>query len=362
MAKFNSWSNRGRFDGLSGVATMCFAVLLSVTSITVVAQTAFEFEDPLEEMRIQIESGQPAPAIAPAGISEPLETPKYTPTADAKGPITVFAERLGLPTAGVVGLGALGLFGLLLGVMWLINRRKSVRSSKRKNSEIYAVSKGSRGRRTLESGAKVTRNRKELLDTTEQSEAGTELTSAQKAALILSDEEPDFDEYMLEEEIEAGADVNTAYAGAFGAAAAAAAGTAAFTSSEADADDPDTWKRPNLERLKASIKDDWSAKEETVDPETAKLRSEAAVFADLFGEDTPPAAVQSKAKSPVLDMLDTYEDEDNKGGTLPFTSLQSAVAKAADTAPIKQVDRGDQPSREDALRRIRALRDSVKAS
>jgi len=358
-----NWSNRSRFDGLSSIVMICFTVFLSVASISVVAQTAFEFEDPLEEMRQKIERGDPSQVTSPASVATPPETntasSQYTPSADVKGPITVFAERLGLPTAGVVGLGALGLFGALLGLMWLIARRKAVRHSKRKNSEIYAVSPGARGRRTLESGAYATRNRKAVLDTSEQPEGPAKLTSAQKAALILSDEEANFDEFMLEEEAQSRGAAKAAVAAAatgVGATAMAAA------NDETHPDDPDTWKRPNLERLKASIRDDWDGKEEPVDPETQKLRSEAKVFADLFGDDTPPEAPEPKQKSPVLDMLNTYEDE---GEAMPLSSLQSVVAKTAPTAaPVAEeaTRTTDESGRSDALRRIKALRESVKAS
>ena len=374
MAKFNSWSNQRRLDGMSGVTVMCAAIALSFVSISVVAQTAFEFEDPLEEVRTQIESDGSSTSAIPAGSSGQTDNwdakAKFSPTAKAKGPVTVFAEKLGLPTAGVVGLGVLGLLGLLLGLVWLFMRRKSARSSKHKNSDLYAVSDGARGRRVLESGAKVTRNRKEFLDTTERATTKTHSTAAARAARILDNEEDDYldseledqNEYVLDDEIVSGTGVKTAVAGTVGAAAAAL-GVAKANATEAVADDPETWKRPNLERLKASIRDDWNEKEETpVDPETAKLQSEAEVFADLFGDDVPPSAMNTEgSKSSVLDMIDKYEDEEEEGA-LPVSSLQAAVEKSANIEPAATEVRGDLPSRDDALRRIRALRESVKAS
>ncbi len=351
MAKFNSWSNQRRLDGMRGFAMTCAAFVLCIFSFSAVAQTAFEFEDPLEEMRIKVEKEGPKSLTAPAEASDPSGNwqarAKFTPTTKAKGPITIFAEQLGLSTAGVVGLGVLGLAGLLLGFIWLFTRRSSARSSKRKNSDLYAVADGARGRRMLESGAKVTRNRKEFLDTTEDSKTAVQSSIVSRAARLVENEEGDDNEYILDDEIVSRADTRVAETKV----------------TQSLPDDPDTWKRPNLERLKASIRDDWSKKEEPpVNPEAAKLRSEAEVFADLFGDDVPPSAVKTDGpKSSILEIIDNYEDGDDKG-TSPITSLQHAAEKSANIEPATNVVRDALPNRDDALRRIRALRESVKAS
>jgi len=357
MAKRNSWSNQGRFEGLNGLTSMVLALILSVSSITVAAQTVFEFEDPLEQTRAKIESGTPTVDVAPAAAAE-AETARAAarigPTEDVKGPITVFAERLGLPTVGLVGLGVLALLALVLGLMWLLGRRNSARMSQRADRELYAVSDGARGRRTLESGAKVTRNRKKFLDTTEEDEITARPSAAAKAAQIISGGETsqhaddDDDAYMLA--YDAGSE------------------TSARPAAPADPDNPDTWQRPNLDRLKDSIRKDWKeGKEEQADPEADELRKEAEVFADLFGEEeTPPAAAPVKlqaaaaAKSPALDMLDTYEQQQDP---MSVSALQAAVEKTADVQPsARNTASSAKPDRADALRRIKALRESVKAS
>jgi hypothetical protein len=372
MAKRKSDSNQGQFERVNGRTSVVVALMLSITSTSVAAQSDFEFIDPLEEMRTKIESNSnvaaPIPKSPPPAPPEPstLKT-DAGPTVDVKGPVTVFAERLGLPTAGLVGLGVLALLALVLGLMWLIGRRKSSKLSQRNDRELYAISDGARGRRTLESGAQVTRNRKKFLDTTEEAELNARPSAASKAAQIISGNEAADDGY--------GDD----YVNAFEPEQQQSeAGKTAM-----QADDPNTWRRPNLDRLKDSIRKDWAHKDdEEKDPEVEELRGEAKVFADLFGDDEAPssattataataataavattaaAATASAAQSPALDMLDTVGDEQEP---MSVSTLQTAVEKSAGGLQNKaeRVARDNAPDRADALRRIKALRESVRAS
>lgn len=359
MVKRNDWSNQTRFSGLAGMLSMGFAVLLSVASVGVVAQTAFEFEDPLDEMRAKIERTTPADANGSGAATQ--NTDGWAATAEPgqraqKDQSARLADRFGLPTAGLIGLGILGLLAALLGAMWFIGRRQAARTIKRKDRALYAVASGSRARRTLDSGARVTRNRKQSLDTTENSDAA-EPSAAAAAARILSHDD-EVDESQL--------------AAAYAAAPDSAADTEARqqpVDRPVDRKDPTTWKRPNLDRLKESIRGDWkgdadapSAEAEQA-AEQSPLRDDAKAFADLFGDDTSPDKTTRTAKSPVMDMLDTFEEDRD---SIPVNALRDAVEKTTATRPTAppatRPARPPQPSRSDAIRRIRALRDSVKAS
>lgn len=365
--KRNSWSNQVRFEGTGSLICMCLAMFLSVSTVTVAAQTVFEFEDPLADARAKIEraaSGEeatPAPAVAEAVSSEPDASANER--VEIKGPATVIAERLGLPTAGLFGLLALGILALLLGLMWLMGRRKAGATATRKDRELYAVADGTRARRTLESGAKVSRNRNAALDTSETkaeiaSTAAAAPTAAAQAARILSDEPADdepADTVVTEE--------------TYGAAPKAEA--ARVAAEPTNPNDPATWQRPNLDRLKESIRDDWkTAKTEEPepepDPEKDALRAEAENFASLFGDDADMSKPEASKPSPVLDMLDnTYQADQD---TMSIAGLRAAVEKSAgikeqtDSAERTGASRRSAaPNRNDALRRIKALRESVKA-
>ena len=365
MAKRNGWSNQGRFDGKSGLISMGLAVFLSVSSVAVGAQTVFEFEDPLAQTREKIERANTDGTATPSPVfksDQVSSTANLGPTTDVKGPITVFAERLGLTTAGLIGLCFLALLALGLGLMWLLGRREAKRVSQRTDRELYALSDGARGRRMLESGAKVTRNRKKFLDTTEEGELTSKPSAARKAAKILSTQPEEELELGQEDQI----DDDDAYMLAYEAAPDRS--SPAKPAAAADPGDPDTWKRPNLDRLKASIKDDWTSKDEKpLDPEAEELRKEAEVFADLFSDEKPAAPAgavmaaepATASKSPAMDMLDNGSEKDEP---LPVASLHSAVEQMADVQARKNTGRSDKPDRSDALRRIRALRESVKAS
>jgi len=358
--KRNSWSNQVRFEGTGSLICMCLALFLSVSTVTVAAQTVFEFEDPLADARAKIEraaSGEeatPAPAVGEAVSSEPDASANER--AEIKGPATVIAERLGLPTAGLFGLLALGILALLLGLMWLMGRRKAGATATRKDRELYAVADGTRARRTLESGAKVSRNRTAALDTSETkaeiaSTAAAAPTAAAQAARILSDEPSDT---VVTEET-------------YGAAPKAEA--ARVAAEPTNPNDPATWQRPNLDRLKKSIRDDWKSsktEEAEPEPEQSALRAEAENFASLFGDEADTAKPAGSKPSPVLDMLDTYEDDRD---TMSVADLRAAVEKSTsasvDTGTVirsESLPRPTEPSRNDALRRIKALRESVKAS
>lgn len=332
---------------------MCLAVFLSVASVTVAAQTTFDFEDPLDEIRAKIERTSPDGVTGSAAdldgdtATNRTDQTNAANVADASDPIASFAKRLGLPTAGLVGLGVLGLLALLLGLMWLINRRKAAKTISRKDRELYAVANGSRARRTLESGAKVSRNRKHSLDTDEAVAVAAAPSAASAAARILSDEPASAELEFVDEP----------------APAETVAANPVTSDPAVNPDDPDTWKRPNLDRLKASIRDDWAgSKPAPAEPEPAPMQSEAEAFADLFGADDTATHVAETQKSPVLDMLDTFETASEPK---TVAELRAAAAESTEenllSGETRAAARPALPSRSDAVRRIRALRESVKA-
>ncbi len=386
MAQRNGFSSRRNNDVKSGLMSAGLALAVAFTALPAGAQSDFEFEDPLAQMRAKIERAAPDTATVPTTGTVPKPRPERVRTtasadaaaarADAAARVDAIANSSGQTVLSSILLAIFGLLALAaigLGVIWMLGRRKlSYGANNTKDRELYAVADGTRGRRSLQSGAIVTRNRQEHLDTSEEDDGYDDRGVAHRAAEMISDDEADFDyddnrrddAYTLEDE----ARPQTTYA------------AAAAEVSRTNPDNPTTWKRPNLDRLKQSIRSDWKKKDEGIqdeahqempeDPETEEMRSEAKVFADLFGEEPAPASKMTSAaqtadaqtaagQTPVLDMIDTYGD-DEQG--MPVAALQSAVAKAATVEPDKAAARESTADRAQALRRIKALRESLKAS
>lgn len=355
MVKRNGLKNKSLFAGSRHWIAACLAVMMAGASVSVAAQTAFEFEDPLDDVRAQIEqrTGNTAEGsdATPSAVQSASDWTAATATSadnafdrasDAvKARASALGEQTGLSLNTILGIGLAALLALAAGLYWLLTRRKPAPRRTAKARDLYAVENGARGRRSLDSGAKVTRARKKALDTTEAGAVASGGAAA-AAAKIISDEPVDavaaaYDDYPDTEEPMAHAS----------------------DEAEADARDPSTWKRPNLDRLKASIRDDWKAESATAaEPAANEQRSDAETFAELFGDDDGQA-MRAEAKTPVLDMLDTF---DAPRDDMPISALREAVATQASGAAERVAERPDLPSRNDAVRRVKALRDSLRAS
>ena len=420
MARSNRGKLSSRFFRINELIALGFAGVLAVFSLTASAQEDFGFEDPLADTREKIErtavdAGRSTWSKTVTGNSAVDQLPgQYSPKIDVKGPITVFAERVNMPVSSILGLGLIGFVLVLFGPAWLLLSRRKSAPQKRRSSDLYAVSDGARARRVLESGASITRNRKNTLDTREYAEMAKRFSGAQQASFEQDEAKDAFDEFVLDEEIETPPGRKHNPPGILGALGTAAASlfpkdktphddksddtvheTVPFDYTRAETtapqavysqDDPAMWKRPNLERLKASIKNSWEEKEQAqMSPETAKLHNDAKAFAGLFAEDdtdklipqTAHAGTQTvQSGTSVLNVIDFYDQD-------PFAPNIVKTAVPGDDKKAVSVDRipgtavtdkmPDQDltmpsendgitSRADALRRIRALRESVQAS
>lgn len=337
MFKRTDWTNqeRPRFGGLAGMVAAC---LLCLASVAVVAQTAFDFEDPLDDVRQQVERGpeQWAPeTVTPSAEPATPETAARETVDRARTGAQNLSERLGLPKNGLLGLaiGALLAVATLLG--WSMYRRLKAEDEV-EDETVYATTLSPQRRRMLDSGAQARRK--------EQAEA---------------DEAADEDD-IYEDEDRALAD--TSYFQRSNETRQEAAEDAA---DGPDARDPGTWKRPNLDRLKESIRADWKA-EKGEGTASQAARDEAEAFAELFGEDDPepvqPRPARPEERSPVLDMLDSYEMPKDDA-TLADIRDESAKQTARSVTPdLERKLKAALPSRAEALRRVKALRESVKAS
>ena len=340
MFKRDDWSNRSRFAGLSSLAAPCLAIALCLISAGVVAQTTFDFEDPLEDMRRQIEAAQPQadPVANPESMTETArgqvaeavasaEAATDGVVAGAQNSAASLADHTGLTKNGLLGLLGLGLLALASLIAWLLFRRRE--PAPEQQESIYAGG-GKRKRRVLDSGAHVVRRKKAPLDTSETPEQAAEAETARAETLAAH-------------------------------TPAQTEGPVAPDPAETVvADNPDTWRRPNLDRLKESIRADWKGESANDEKRNAFESEEAQAFAELFGDDEP-APRPAAQKPAVLDMLDTYDAEPEP---LPVSELQQAVkahTPQIETPEMTRRARASLPSRSEALRRVRALRDSVKA-
>ena len=361
---------------MSKVGGACLAAMLAMASSPALSQDTADFEDPLAQIRAQIEQVEAGKTSGGAETDQAALASVASGNAEAatpavKDPLARISERLGLPVLGLVALAGLALLALLLGAMWFVTNIRNRRANKGGDRDLYAVDDGARGRRELPSGTMAKRQATHKVDSRDVAAP----TAAAAAAAIISQDDADADPYSDDL---AQDDIRTED---FRTDAAASAQTSAEM--DTDAADPSSWRRPNLDRLKASIREDWqggtdaptdeameagsemaeeaAATTATADEtHTSPLRAESESFADLFGADEPEPAAPDETVSFFSDGLGSSASSDRT----MFSDLRSTIEKTADITPSDALEkrRAELPSREDAMRRIKALRESVKAS
>lgn len=330
--KTDNWSNRSRWCGLKALCAPAAAVLLCLGSVAVVAQTAvFDFEDPLEQVQTQIQKTQQDRGADPAQTPEPANGGWAASTAaadseNAAPPQTgnaaaAPAAQSGFSNNEMLAILAALFLALAALVAWMFfGRREPVRESRRGNAELYAAR---RERRTLESGAQAKRAKQ--VESRSHTAPASEETQAEDAPRIFKREPP----------------------------------RATMIDAEVDTKQPENWKKPNLDRLKASIRADWAGSKSTA-PQKPKAYDdeEAKAYAELFGDEPSPAksAPVTKGDS-VSDLLDTFEVAPDDAPA-PVEELRKTVQR--ENADLRRQAKTGSVSREEALRRVRALRDSVK--
>jgi hypothetical protein len=354
MLNYQALPKKNRFQEYGGLLALFAGVSATVASITVVtAQTAFEFEDPLEDLREQL--GMPATDGAQG--------------AGAGGQASAAADGAGgMSSFGLFAIASAILLALVVALVWWLGRkRRARRHGSDSDHDLYVTEDDSPPRHVLESGSAVTRERSGRLDTREEiapsktsfstaAKATAATTAAASAAMILSDEVDPAEEKPLD----------------------------ADKQDSADRNDPDNWKKPNLDRLKDSIREEWPSKaasdasataaaatgavaatasgaaisatesaKSAVDTAATRVddfRSDNETFDAMFGDDADPVEYPAAHDTSFAGQIEDIATDDNAS----VTDHDLGVGAGSMTAP-------NIPSRNDALKRIKALRESVKA-
>ena len=303
-----------------GLGTAVCALLGSAA----LGQTASDFIDPLDEERVRIETrDSAAPERSPAVRAKPAVPSVDAPEVAQEGAglltraregaatgaaaaqdratglwarmraaVTEVAADLGLPTAGLLGLLGLLLAGLAALVGWTLFRGRRRRRAARPGGDVYARSAETARRRRPGDADPLARTDKP-------------------------------DEEMTPEDFEA-----------------VFAQERAETPVPPKSDDPATWRKPNLDRLRDSIKSDWMA--DKVRPKGSTGGLEPVAAASL-------AAAGAASERTLGDISDGWEEWD-------------AQVKPEDDPWGETLTQDDAGEEDEAVRRIRALRESLRAS
>ena len=341
--QFGRWSRR------LGLTTL----VCTVIGTSVLAQTAFEFVDPLDDERTRIEKATDAPETKAADRWKPSPRADDVPDENAANLLTraresantgaaaaqqgatgfwgriraamsEIADSIGLSTGGLLGLlgGMLAVIALLVGWTLFRGRRNAYNDP---DEDIYAPSKRSNTKRRQPGdklpAASMTARSSEREPIRESAATGFEETMPEDFDSIFAEENVDWDDDETDVRAETASSQNLA---------------------RPDARDTSTWRKPNLSRLRDSIKADWKADKEDARATTESPRSTAA---------TPFATPADPGERGMAEISDGWEDWDEQAqpGDDPWGT---APATADDTSG----------SEDAAMRRIRALRESLRAS
>ena len=318
-----------------------FGVLISsVLGFSVLAQSTSDFIDPLKDERVRIEKKVDAPqppaverpeptradpaeetnsanllARARQGANSGAEAAQERATgfwAGMKASVADLAAKMGLPTVGLLGL-ALAALALLVG--WTLFRGKGRRRGFETEDDVYA------------------RSSRDIFARRQPGDSRAASSSARTAPAAFQETMPDdFDAIFAEEAEETGFDDDRTKPVAASAAV--------------DSSDASTWRKPNLDRLRDSIKADWKADKDR-DDETPVAKSAPAKTAP-----TPHAAPGSDpGELRLTEVSDGWEDWDDQADPQDDPWAEK---------PVRDEPKRDADS--SATNRIRALRESLRAS
>lgn len=302
--------------------------ICALIGTTVFAQTTNDFMDPLNDERVRIEQRKAAPTSSPAAREKPARpTNATTPErrsesllarardnttsgaaaaqdratgfwAKMRNALSDVSASLGLPPLGLLGILGFLLAGLAALVGWTLFRGKGRSKISRKESDIYASTGQSTQRRQL----------------------GDAIPFAAS-----TDVKPKFEETMPE-------DFDTIFEEERSAAPTPQKST-----------DSSAWRKPNLDRLRASIKADWKAD---------KVRSSA--------ESKEPARAMTSTSTTDTDQSVSHFNDEQDG----WEKWDEQVKPDDDPWGETLTTGDDTASQQDdaAIQRIRALRESLRAS
>ena len=309
------------------------AIVCGVLGASAFAQAQFEFIDPLDEERSRIEKAGDAPISSPevprakpgsAGDGETSDLltrardGACASAAAAQEKATGFwarmrasmgevADSLGLPTAGLLGLLGLLLAGIACLVGWTLFRGRRGSSTPMHKDDLYQNDASSRRRRKLGDVSPLSKDRDVRAD-------------------------DDFEETMPE-------DFDRIFRDEEDAAVAMPKPPTTM--------DTKQWRKPNLDRLRESIKVDWKADK----------AGKAGVAAGAAAAGAGAIAAGSSFDYRAVDPADMPLDEVSDGWEAWDTQVKpDDDVWGATLAP--DADGEDN----DAVQRIRALRESLKAS
>jgi len=302
------------------------AAVATLLGTAVLAQTASDFIDPLSDERIRVERQSDAPSTSPEAREKPARPDAMS---DEKGPATLLtqarngaqsgatvaqeratgfwarmrnavsdvADSLGLPTSGLLGILGLLVAGLAALVGWTLFRSRRKPRVNKREVDVYARSRS----------------------------AGTRRLPGDETPFVKSARtEPDFEETMPEDFDSIFEEERTS------------------TPEPPKTMDTSTWRKPNLDKLRNSIKADWKSD---------KIRSGEGTESLAPVTATAPATHSDPSERSLNDISDGWEEWDEQ-----VKPEDDPWGEALETG-------GDVPEKDAAaIQRIRALRESLRAS
>ena len=320
-------------------------LISSVLGFSVLAQSTSDFIDPLNDERVRIEKKVDAPQPPAVERPEPTRADPAEETTSAnllararqganagaeaaqeratgfwagmKASVADLAARMGMPTAGLLGLLGLALAALALLVGWTLFRGKGRRRGFETDDDVYA------------------RSSRDISARRQPGDSRASSPQSETAPAAFQETMPDdFDSIFAEEAEETGFDDDRTRP------------VAASASAAVDSSDASTWRKPNLDRLRDSIKADWKADKDR-DDETTVANSAPAKTAP-----TPPTAPGSDpGELRLTEVSDGWEDWDEQADP----EDDPWAKDPARDEPVREADSS-------ATNRIRALRESLRAS
>jgi|GEM_PF-5383073 len=345
-----------RRSGIAAIACLCLGT-------SVFAQSSLDFVDPLSEERSRIEQSakgtpegwRPSTEAAPRTAEDSatlLRRAREGASAGAstaqenansfwgrmKSALSGVAGTLGLSSTGLIGVLTALLAGLALLVGWTLFRGHGKYNApydgRDEDDDVYArTRKKTQKRRMPEDMASERRVEKD-----------TPRAATATAAPTFADTEMNAFDNTGSTGFDAILNGDTTPRDAVVELSDPAPASA--SASDADTEEATSWRKPNLDRLRNSIKSDWMASKKEATPE--KPAQSVAMIAEPDSSDP--------ADRSISDIADGWEDWDTQSKP-EDDPWGETIARPVEEAAAQQSERDDS-----AIHRIRALRKSLRAS
>lgn len=387
-------------------SALMLALFLASTTASVSAQDSLDFIDPLEDLRSQVTEREAervkawqatAPRQTPKpqpAIRKPVEMPAEPAVADrgwqssgfssgienaksfaretatrasttaaagasaAKADLGGVASGLGIPTNRILLVVGILIASLAALVGWALFQRhpKRVDYGRRRQAgeEFTSIHEEEiQRRRVVDSSEREEMDAHDFDDEFDRPVVHKEVARREAARSEVADHDAELPRAASKLAIansddrwDAGADDEEVFGGSFG--------KRAKEKSEAQPElsrDTDTWKKPNLDRLRSSIATDWKASK--LAPKSGKAAQSA----------SRPAAPEDQPMTELVSDWDSWDAGLDDQGDVWGASDASAAPIAPLTSPAAAaIANSSQDRSKEPLNRIRALRNSLKAS